>query len=510
MRHSVVRRLCLLWSLGCAALAAAGCGEGTAPGAMGQLRLRAVFAPGEEPEALGVAVSDIRVRVQRTSGAGAVVVDTTLPFETGATLSWILDVTEPPETMQVTAELGQGASTLYAGSNQAIVNEGIGSSSGSVHDVPVAFLGVPAGRVVVLDITPDSAGVDAIGATIAFRAAARDADGAIVPNATIVWSTADSAIATIESVSPDTGRAIARGVGRTKIYATVDGVVDSAILTVSDDGGPGGSVASIEVSPPTALLTALGASQQFTAVARNAKGVVMPGVTFSWSSANPGVASVDANGRATADAQGVTSITASAGGLTASARLIVAQVVSSVTVAPSSVTLAVGDSTAFTAVAKDANGHPVPGATFTWSSSNPAIASLHPVSGMAVGHGQGGVTVRATSGSASGAAVLTVVEVGEISVSPSGEPQVTVNGTVQFTAVVRDLAGNVIPGVQVRWSSTEPLVASIDASSGLARGLAAGRSRIVATAGQVSRSVALDVVAPGTGAVTQTRVSPPD
>lgn len=497
MRRTHARRLALTWALCCAGMATGACGEGTGPGTLAQLRLRAVFAPGEEPAALGVAVSDIRVLVQRTSGSAAVVIDTTLPFETGATLSWILDLTNPPETVDVTARLSQGSSLRYAGSSRATLTEGIGSSSGSVHDVPVAFVGSPVGQVASVDITPDSAGLHAIGATFAFRAVARDASGAVLSNVPFVWSSADTTVAAVAAIAPDTGRATARGVGRTVIRAAAGDAVDSAVLTVVDDDGTGGSVVSIEVMPPTALLTALGSSQQFSAIARGANGKVLSGVSFAWSSANTGVASVDASGRATAHGQGTTSITASAGGLTASARLVVRQVVASIVVLPQSVTLALQDSVGFTAVARDANGHIVPGTVFAWSSSSPGIAAVHPVSGVATANDEGVVTVHATSGGVSGSATLRVVEVGQIVVTPSGEPRIHVGGTLQFTVQVLDQSGNVIPGVQIRWSSSDASVATVGATSGLATGLTEGVTVITARAGGASGQTFLVVEAPG-------------
>jgi hypothetical protein len=48
----------------------------------------------------------------------------------------------------------------------------------------------------------------------------------------------------------------------------------------------------------------------FTAVARDAGGTVIPAATFTWSSSNPTIASIDANGIATGFAAGLTEIRA--------------------------------------------------------------------------------------------------------------------------------------------------------------------------------------------------------
>jgi hypothetical protein len=76
--------------------------------------------------------------------------------------------------------------------------------------------------------------------------------------------------------------------------------------------------------------------------------------------------------------------------------------VRSVTVSPSSATIAVGRTVQLTARAK-----PSKNVTFTWSSSNSNVASVSP-SGLVNGKGAGSATIRATSGGVSGQAAITV------------------------------------------------------------------------------------------------------
>jgi len=75
------------------------------------------------------------------------------------------------------------------------------------------------------------------------------------------------------------------------------------------DLGPSpGSVATVDVSPTTATLTAIGATVQFIAVARDSEGNRIDDASFRWVS-NEGVATVDyINGLATAVANGIASI----------------------------------------------------------------------------------------------------------------------------------------------------------------------------------------------------------
>jgi hypothetical protein len=87
-------------------------------------------------------------------------------------------------------------------------------------------------------------------------------------------------------------------------------------------------------------------------------------------------------------------------------------VVSRVEVSPSSATINRGNTQQFTATAFDAGNQPIPGGSFTWESSNPAVATINS-NGLATGVGIGTTTITATTpngmgGTVSGTATLTV------------------------------------------------------------------------------------------------------
>jgi uncharacterized repeat protein (TIGR01451 family) len=87
-------------------------------------------------------------------------------------------------------------------------------------------------------------------------------------------------------------------------------------------------------------------------------------------------------------------------------------VVDHVTVSPSSATTNRGNTQQFAATAFDSGNQPIPGATFTWSSSNHDVATID-ANGLATGVGIGTVTITATTsnglgGMISGTAMLTV------------------------------------------------------------------------------------------------------
>ena len=81
--------------------------------------------------------------------------------------------------------------------------------------------------------------------------------------------------------------------------------------------------------------------------------------------------------------------------------------VASVTVSPAPATVAPGGSLQLTAVAKSASGTTLPGRAFTWSTSDPAVATVS-ASGLVTGVALGSATITATSEQRSGTADVTV------------------------------------------------------------------------------------------------------
>ncbi len=84
-------------------------------------------------------------------------------------------------------------------------------------------------------------------------------------------------------------------------------------------------IASIEVTPGADTMTALGATVEFQAVAKDADGKTISGVTFSWSSSDELVVTVSQQGMAEAVANGAAQIRASAEEVTGTAQLTVNQ-----------------------------------------------------------------------------------------------------------------------------------------------------------------------------------------
>ncbi len=101
--------------------------------------------------------------------------------------------------------------------------------------------------------------------------------------------------------------------------ALVLSALTAPLLACGDDGPTGPPpVASVEVTSPIEDVMAAGRSVQLTAIARDASGTTIPGASFTWSSADESVASVDGAGLVQGRAGGTATISATADGVSGS------------------------------------------------------------------------------------------------------------------------------------------------------------------------------------------------
>jgi len=203
------------------------------------------------------------------------------------------------------------------------------------------------------------------------------------------------------------------GLFRAMPVLAIAGLVVSCGSDSALSGPPTGptqkTVATVSVTPASQTLTAIGATQQFTAVAQGAAGSTIGGKAFSWMSSDTTVAKVNASsGLATAIADGSTTITATVDGRTGSAAATVAQAVATIAVSSSRDTLIIlGDTVTFSAVTNDSRGNSVSGKTLTWTSSVASVATIN-AAGLATAVGNGTTTVTATADGVSGSWLLVV------------------------------------------------------------------------------------------------------
>ncbi|MDE2752100.1 MAG: Ig-like domain-containing protein [Gemmatimonadota bacterium] len=277
-------------------------------------------------------------------------------------------------------------------------------------------------------------------------------------------------------------------------YACGDGTTDPP-PPPSDPPRP----TTVTVSPATAELAALDATVQLSAEVRDQNGQVMAGVTVAWASDNAPVATVDGSGLVTAAGNGTATITATAGSVSGSATVSVAQRVSAVAVSPATDTLVTGDTLRLGAEATDANGHAVAEAEFSWASSDTSVAVVEDA-GLVTAAGVGETTITATSGDASGDAVVTVMQsAGSVIVSPAADTIVP-GDTLQLVAEAFDANGHRVEDAEFDWSSSAVSVARVD-GTGLVTGVAEGTATITATTANARGTAEITVQNPDRAAL---------
>jgi uncharacterized protein YjdB len=183
--------------------------------------------------------------------------------------------------------------------------------------------------------------------------------------------------------------------------------------------------------------------------------------------------------------------------------------ISLLTITPTSINGAMGESRQLTATAENQGGQAITGVTFTWASSNTQVASVDSTGNVTL-LGVGSANISASAGglttSVPATATATTVRIASVSVTPSSA---TLNPglTQQVQAVALDSIGNVITGTTFTWSSSNTSDATVSAT-GLVSAIAVGTAVISASAGGKSASAIVSIVAASPASVASVTVSP--
>jgi uncharacterized protein YjdB len=180
----------------------------------------------------------------------------------------------------------------------------------------------------------------------------------------------------------------------------------------------------------------------------------------------------------------------------------------SINIVPPAESIAVGDTAAFFADARDAAGNQVLTAQIRWTVGDRTIARIEGNFGSSVilrALRAGSTTVTARSQGSSGSSFLVVVEslppppdsnrVATVIVSPALDT-VAVGDSASFLATLRDSLGNIVIGPALFWNVSDSTVAQIEGAFGtsvLVRALRSGSATITATSQGKSGSGALIV-----------------
>ncbi len=336
--------------------------------------------------------------------------------------------------------------------------------------------------VATVDVTPATAGV-VVGESVQLTVTLRDAAGNALSGQSVSWTSSDVLIAAVSTNGTVTGVAV----GTVAVRATSSGVSDSAVITVSAV-----PVDSIQVTPISATITVGGTVQLHDSLWDNGDNL-LTGRVVEWSSSDSSVVTVDNAGLASGVAAGAAYVRATSEGLSDSALVTVSAVpVATVQLNLAAAEVMVGNTVQLTATVRDAGGGVLTGRIATWTSNDSSTATVDN-DGLVTGVQAGSAVISVTCEGQSDSAAITVslVPVGSVSIAPDST-EVTIGGTVQLAATVRDSVGNVLSGRIVEWSSSDSATVTVS-GSGLATGVAVGSATIIASSGGKSDSATVIV-----------------
>ena len=345
-------------------------------------------------------------------------------------------------------------------------------------------------RATTVTVTPATAELTALGATVQLRAEVLDQYGQVMAGAAVSWSSGAASVATVDA----SGLVTAVANGAATITATAGSASGTAAVTVAQQ------VSTVEVSPPVDTLVE-GDTLRLAAVASDANGHAVEGEVFAWSSTDTLVARVDDAGLVTGVVAGEAEVTATSSGVTGSAALVVeVPAPTTVAITPDTVELAaLGDTVRLVAEVRDQLGRPVEDEPVAWASGDTLVATVDST-GLVTAAGNGTATITATAGDASGAAAVTVVQsAGSVTVSPAADT-IAPGDTLRLGAEAFDANGHAVAGAAFTWSSGDTPVARVDAS-GLVRGVGEGTATITAISGSAQGTSEITVAYPDRAAL---------
>lgn len=316
----------------------------------------------------------------------------------------------------------------------------------------------------------------------------RDAAGNTLTGRPLTWSSSRPEIGTIDATN---GAVTGIAVGTTLITVASGGKTAQAGINVIPP------VMSIVVTPDSFDLP-LTTTRQIVPQLVGPAGLAITGRQITWSSSDPGIATVSTTGVVTPFALGTATISAFSGGKEARVRVRVRpEPVASVRIAPvgSVHVVRLGQGRQLTAECLNVNQQVLTGRVITWTSSNPLVASVG--DGLVTGVSIGQANITATCDnlvSASVVAQVTPVPVSSVTITPP-TLNLQVGQQGQLTATARDSANNVLSlqGRTVTWTSDNLPVATVS-PLGVVAAVSAGVARIqVSVDGVLSQIVDANV-----------------
>jgi uncharacterized protein YjdB len=270
----------------------------------------------------------------------------------------------------------------------------------------------------------------AVGQTTQANATTKDASGNVLAGRTIVWTTSDPTIASVDG----SGVLSALKAGSATVTATSEGQSGTATLTVTAPANTPTPVASMTLT--VAPTINVGQSAQASVVLKDAAGNVLTGRSVNWVSSDASVVSISSSGAVSALKAGGVTITASVdGGVSASAvvtAVVPTSAVHMITLLAGATQLNIGQLTQITAVVRDVNGNVLNNVPVTFSSSPSTVVTVSG-SGVAAGVKVGTAQVYAKADTVVRSIGLTVIDT--TTTPPPTTSPVPPAGTGTFNAI---------------------------------------------------------------------------
>jgi hypothetical protein len=223
----------------------------------------------------------------------------------------------------------------------------------------------------------------------AIKAIAKDDKGVEIKDAKFAFASADK---TVADVAADKGEIVAgKKSGKTKVTITIGDVKTEVPVSVD-------LYTKIAAEPAEVAIKA-GETLPLKATVQNEAGAAVADAKVEFKSSDENIASVDAaTGAVTGKAAGSATITLTAKKLTATVNVTVAASgPANLTVEPATADIKVGGEHTVAPKATDATGADAVGTTYTYASSDAAIAEVG-ADGKVTGKGKGTATITVTAG----------------------------------------------------------------------------------------------------------------
>jgi hypothetical protein len=361
-------------------------------------------------------------------------------FTNGGTQAYIVrlvwDGTLPPAP---STNPSPCATAVAAGVGSATAT--ITASVGAIVSPPITIsIGAPVLQSIV--IGPASTPPIPLGSTITLVATGLSSNGVKTALAGATWTSSNIGVVAVTS----TGAATGMSPGTATLTATSGLISGTIAVTVYPSAlksitvTPAGLTLPVGQAQPPAGQPPLGPTQQLAATATYFDGTTQNVTAIAtWSTPAGSDSTVTSTGLAIAGttAGSTTTISAAWAGMTGTTVVTVgaAAAVTAITIQQAAPVATVGMPVNFTAVALSTDSATPAAVTGTWTSSNPAVATIVTATGVATAVAPGSTTITVTDGSISASTTLTVTAavLNAISITPIN-PSVAQNLTLQLKA----------------------------------------------------------------------------